>query len=300
MTNEQLVAEIKAGVNKKDNMLQLWQQNKRFVSMIAQKYIGYAERDDLEQEGSLALCCAVNGYDEGLGVPFINYAANWLHQGMRRYIDNCGSIVRIPVHEQQKQKEYKKAINAFKMCFGRQPTQVEAAEYMGLTLMQLETIAKSLHMKEIGSLDVPIDGEDGECTIGAMVAGVVNVEEDVLDHIEQEELKKVLWDVVDTLPGKQPQVLRMRYQQGKSLNEIGLVLNTSYQNVHELQYKAFREMRKSQTTRKLEPFLADYIGSKAYNSNGAGVFAHTLTSSTESVAMQLYEKWMKEEKHEGF
>ena len=300
MTNEQLVAEIKAGVNKKDNMLQLWQQNKRFVSMIAQKYIGYAERDDLEQEGYLALCCAVNGYDEGLGVPFINYAANWLHQGMRRYIDNCGSIVRIPVHEQQKQKEYKKAINAFKMCFGRQPTQVEAAEYMGLTLMQLETIAKSLHMKEIGSLDVPIDEEDGECTIGAMVAGVVNVEEDVLDHIEQEELKKVLWDVVDTLPGKQPQVLRMRYQQGKSLNEIGLVLNTSYQNVHELQYKAFREMRKSQTTRKLEPFLADYIGSKAYNSNGAGVFAHTLTSSTESVAMQLYEKWMKEEKHEGF
>lgn len=295
MTNEQLVAEIKAGVNEKDNMLLLWQQNKRFISMIAQKYTGYVEREDLEQEGYLALCRAVDGYDEKLGVPFVNYAANWIHQGMRRYIENCGSVVRIPVHEQQKQREYKKAINTFKVRYGRQPTQVEIAGYMGLTLEQLEAIKKSLSMKEIRSMDTPVNDEDDECTIGAMIAGVANVEEDVLDHIEQEELKKVLWDVVDTLPGKQPQVLRMRYQQGMSLNEIGLVLNTSYQNIHELQYKAFLEMRKSQRTRKLEPFLADYIGSRAYNSNGAGVFARTLTSSTESIAMQLYENWMKEE-----
>ena len=35
MSNEQLVLRIKAGENVADNMLQLWQQNKKFISSIA-------------------------------------------------------------------------------------------------------------------------------------------------------------------------------------------------------------------------------------------------------------------------
>ena len=38
MSNEQLVLRIKAGENVADNMLQLWQQNKKFVASIAKKY----------------------------------------------------------------------------------------------------------------------------------------------------------------------------------------------------------------------------------------------------------------------
>ena len=37
MTNEELVAEIKAGINEKDNLTALWEQNKRFVAKITRK-----------------------------------------------------------------------------------------------------------------------------------------------------------------------------------------------------------------------------------------------------------------------
>ena len=84
MTNEQLVARIQVGEDTAVNMLQLWEQNQRFIGMIAVKYSGYAEMDDLKQEGYLALCEAVRHYNPDQGVPFINYAAFYIRLGMQR------------------------------------------------------------------------------------------------------------------------------------------------------------------------------------------------------------------------
>lgn len=63
MSNEQLVLRIKAGENVADNMLQLWQQNKKFISSIAKKYAAYEEIEDLIQQGYFGMSNAVNGYD---------------------------------------------------------------------------------------------------------------------------------------------------------------------------------------------------------------------------------------------
>lgn len=68
MTNEQLVIRVKAGEDTAGNMLKLWQQNKGFIAKMAKKYQGYAEMDDLMQEGYIALCEAVRQYDPEQGV----------------------------------------------------------------------------------------------------------------------------------------------------------------------------------------------------------------------------------------
>lgn len=75
MTNEQLVVRIQAGEETAANMLQLWQQNKGFVASIAKKYRGYAEMEDLMQEGYIGLNDAVAHYKEGKGALFTSYAA---------------------------------------------------------------------------------------------------------------------------------------------------------------------------------------------------------------------------------
>ena len=95
MTNEQLVARIQAGENTAENMLQLWQQTKAFVAKLAKKYKGYAEFDDLMQEGYLGLNEAVNHYDVSQHIPFINYAAYWIKQCMQRFVER-DSTVRLP------------------------------------------------------------------------------------------------------------------------------------------------------------------------------------------------------------
>lgn len=96
MSNEELVIRIKAGVDVADNMLQLWEQTKSFIHMAARQYQGYAELEDLEQEGYIALYDAVDGYSQEAGCKFLSYASFWIKQRMKRYIENCCMPVRIP------------------------------------------------------------------------------------------------------------------------------------------------------------------------------------------------------------
>lgn len=133
VTNEQLVALIRAGENEAGNMLQLWQQNRGFVYKMARMFSSYAEMDDLMQEGYLGLCEAVRYYDAEKGVPFINYAALWIRQVMQRYIDNTGNVVRIPVYLGDLVKRYKKLNNEYFKYYGMKPTDREMSAFLGVS-----------------------------------------------------------------------------------------------------------------------------------------------------------------------
>ena len=87
---------IQGGIDVSENMLQLWQQNKGFIARLAMKYTDCEDIEDLKQQGYIGLCNAVDGYRETEGTPFINYAAFWIKCSMRRYIAECGCIVRVP------------------------------------------------------------------------------------------------------------------------------------------------------------------------------------------------------------
>lgn len=69
MENEELVARIKAGIDTADNMLALWEQNRGMIGKLARRYSAYADIEDLQQEGYLALYDAIDGFkpDKGLG-----------------------------------------------------------------------------------------------------------------------------------------------------------------------------------------------------------------------------------------
>lgn len=129
MTNEELVTRIKAGIDTADNMLALWQQNRCYIHSIAKRYQGNAEIDDLEQEGYLALYDAIDGYNVDSGYKFLTYATRWVRQRMTRYIQNNGTV-RIPVHEGEKLREYKKLVNAYRIRLGRKPSRHEIADNM--------------------------------------------------------------------------------------------------------------------------------------------------------------------------
>ena len=68
MSNEQLVTLIKAGENTSENMKVLYLQVKSFIHVMAMRYQGMADLEDLEQEGYLALYPAIDGYDPEKGV----------------------------------------------------------------------------------------------------------------------------------------------------------------------------------------------------------------------------------------
>ncbi|WP_416810387.1 sigma factor, partial [Dorea formicigenerans] len=73
------------------------------------KYTGYAEFDDLVQEGYLGLYEAVNHYDTARGIPFINYASYWITHRIRRYIER-NSTIRVSFEMYQLTAKYRRIV----------------------------------------------------------------------------------------------------------------------------------------------------------------------------------------------
>jgi len=291
LSNEQLVIRIKAGEDVAWNMEQLYNKVRRFIHAVAWKYRDSGELEDLEQEGYLALYPAIDGYDPAQGVKFLTYAEYHIRQRIRRYLQMNGSCLRLPVHCLEKVQQYKRLCNAFNCEYGREPSDREAAAFMGLNLGQIEGIKESACMVRLGSLDSPVKGLGGgeDITVGDMVASADDMEGDTVERMQRAQLCAVLWDCVVSLPGQQPEVIRKRYQENKTMEAIGREYGTSGEAVRQIQAKALRELRKPRYAKRLRPFVPEYdrIYSMALMGNGAGKFNRTWTSSTERAALNV-------------
>ena len=291
MTNEQLAVRIRAGENVGDNMAILYDQVKDFIHAMAYKYHGQGELEDLEQEGFLALYDAIDHYEADQGVKFLTYASHWIHQRMRRYLQNNGSCMRIPVQCLEQIRKMKKYQSDYEKEYGREPSAVEIARFMWLTLEQVRALQENACMANLRSLDAPVVGVDGteDATVGDLVAAAGNQEEDILDRMEKESLCCTLWRCVDSLPGIQPEVIRSRYQRKLTLRECGVSCGLTAAAARQQHDKALRSLRSGENGKLLRQFLPEdsWIYNSALIGGGVGHFAHTWTSSTERVALEL-------------
>lgn len=291
MTNEQLVIRIKAGIDVADNMLQLWQQNHGYIASVAKRFQGYEDKEDLMQQGYIGLCNAVDGYNPDEGVLFLTYAGFWIRQSMQRYIEDCGSVVRISVHCRNRIREYEKFCRTFELYYGRKPTDGEIQLYLGISEEKLKDIRKAVQMSNIGSLDVPV-GDDEECSMYDLLPGHECPEDEIVDHLQEEQLRETLWVMVDELPGQQSTVIRMRYQEGKTLKETGEAAGLTVEQARQMQNKALGSLREPRRARVLRSLMYGDIYSKALKGSGVEHFNRTWTSSTEYTAIEEAERWL--------
>lgn len=291
MTNEQLAVRIRAGENVGDNMAILYDQVKDFIHAMAYKYHGQGELEDLEQEGFLALYDAIDHYEADQGVKFLTYASHWIRQRMQKYIQNTGSPLRLSAGRQKAIRKYRKFCTEFQTEQGRKPTEAELCRSLWLTLEQLREIQYDACMTAVKSLDAPIKGAEGEedTTLGELAASATDPCEELLDRLEQEELCSILWQCVDGLPGKQPDVIRSRYKDNMTMKQCGQFCGISEAEARKQQLKALRSLRTGKNAKLLYPFVLEdeRIYSGALIGNGVERFNHTWTSSTERVALEL-------------
>lgn len=291
MTNEQLVALIQAGEDTGKNMALLYDQVKDFIRSVGWQYRDTGEMEDLLQEGYLALYPAIDNYDPAAGVKFLTYASHWIHQRMRRYLQNNGSCMRIPVQCLEQIRKMKKFQSDYEKEYGREPSAVEIARFMWLTLEQVRALQENACMASLRSLDAPVVGADGteDATVGDLVAAAGNQEEDILERMEKESLCCTLWSCVDSLPEIQAEVIRSRYQRKLTLRECGVSCGLTAASARQQHDKALRGLRSGENGKLLRAFLPEdsWIYNSALIGGGVGHFAHTWTSSTERVALEL-------------
>lgn len=232
---------------------------------------------------------AVGNYDLSAGTSFLSYAGFWIKQAIQRYHQE-NKHIHIPVYAQENISKYKKFRNAYRMYFGKEPTREQICCYLGISYEAMEKIESAAEAGKAGSMDKEIAGTDG-ITYGDMIADPKDNYEDVLDNLEKEQLKGILWELVDDLPGKAPEVIRMRYQQELTLKETGEAIGINMEAVRQWQQKGLRELRKPSRSNLLREFYKDgEIYSRGVVGGGVGTFNRNWTSSTERTALDMIER----------
>lgn len=287
MKNEQIVAEIRAGRDTAGNMLLLYQKNKGLIYTIAQKYMNYAELDDLMQEGYIWLSYAVDHYELDASVKFSCYAWKVIGRGMQKYIYH-NSGLNMPEYMAALLLQYKKLCSSFAVRYDRTPIDREICKYLNINKKQLDNLKKTAETSKIASLDSPISEEGEVICLQDTIESQESIEDEAVDHVQQYQLKRAVWAAVDNLPERRARIIRKRYADGFTLKDTGKALGISPERVRVEEKRALKELGRIKAG--LREFADDMVYNKAVQGNGVGTFNRTWTSSTEGIAISLTEE----------
>lgn len=286
MTNEELICLIQHSGNKEQYFEELYIKNKRMIADIANHFSAYADFEDLCQEGFFGLIRAAETWENDREVKFGTYAYSVIKAHVFRYIENNENVVRLPSNTRNAIMKLKKYTDNFYKTKGRKPTLLELSKYMDMPVDKIENLFSGMFVANTKSINEVIS-EDGDLTLEDTVQDPDNQIDKIEEVIQFEQLRLVLWDIVDSLDSDQAKVIHEKYQNNTSVNDMADMMGITPNNVRTLEQRAFKELRKSKNLKKLEPFhMSDsHIFSIGVNSTGYANFERTWTSSTERAVL---------------
>lgn len=234
---------------------ELIMHNMRLVKSIAGHYTcAGLDSDDLISIGSMGLIPAIEKFDLTSTHKFSTYATYWIKQAIRREIINQNRAVRIPANVQETYNKIRKATEALRQALGHEPTKHQVAKAVGMTAKEVEEIT-SFFMEPI-STDTTLTDED-ETTVGDLIADENSI--DPIDAIYSVELKTMVSTVLNTLPEKEREVIKLRFgidgHPQRSLEEVGAILGYSREWIRRIEERALIKLRNPIRSNKLKSFL---------------------------------------------
>ena len=282
MENEDLVL-LYRQTGKNEYLERLYTQNIPLIMQIATRYSGRADMEDLSQEGFFGIVKAIETWNPEEGTKFMTYAAYWIRAYMAQYCDNNANMIRIPTHTNEAILRAKTASERYFLEHGKAPSVAELAKAVGVSIKQMEKTLKNANIQTVSSLNEGLGGTEGLC-LEDVIADPGDMYEGIEDNLQNEQLAKVLWGMVDTLDQEQGQIIRAKYLKGYNSRQISEHLGGSPEQIRQKESVAIRALRKNSD--ELKPFVPDErLYSCGIRGTGIRSFLNTWTSATEKAVL---------------
>ena len=238
----ELAARIKKG-DKRARELMI-KANLRLVVKIAREYEDYGmPLLDLINEGNLGLMKAVERFDPGKGAKLSTYSSWWIKQSIKRALANQSKTIRLPVHVVDKLFHMRKAAVKLQEVFGREPTDEELGDELGLSAQKVAQLRTAAIRP--ASLEAPL-GDDET----SRIADVVRDEsaETPYEQLEEKTSSSMLREMVATLDPREAEILRYRFgldgDDERTLEDVGERFGVTRERIRQIQNVALAKLRK--------------------------------------------------------
>ena len=210
--------------------------NMRLVLSVVGRFSASQENaDDLFQAGMVGMMKTLNNFDRSLGMRFSTYAVPMIIGEIRRSLrDRTG--IKVPRSMRDTAYKALKAREKIVESTMKDPGLTEIAEEIGIDMRQVACALDAV--SEPVSFFEPAfsDGEDGM---------------QILDQLADEKENADLWsekialaEALKQVPERELAVLKMRYFDGKTQNEISEKVGVSQAQVSRLEKSAVARLRK--------------------------------------------------------
>ena len=200
---------------------------------------GGLDREDLVGAGVIGLIKSVDQFDPSRDVKFETYAIALVRGAILEMLRDEDWV---PRSIREKLKQLDRANSALETKLGSPPDDGQLAEFMGITVGEVNELQVRAGRTTVYSLDDILGSSEGDDTM-SYIDLIEDENSNPSGEVEGKEIRRILSAGVDKLPDRERLVVALYYFEGLTFKEIGRVLGVSESRVYQLHTQAMNRLR---------------------------------------------------------
>ncbi|MDA9556842.1 RNA polymerase sigma factor FliA [Vibrio sp.] len=189
--------------------------------------------EDLIQAGMIGLIEAQKNYDGSKGASFETYAGIRIRGSM---LDDMRKGDWVPRSVHRNNREINQAIANLERQLNRDPTDVEIAQFLEMSLDQYHAALADINCSKVIGIEDLGTSDDS-------VASLAQDKNTPFEGVASDNFKVALVDAIKTLPEREALILSLYYDEELNLKEIGEVIGVSESRVSQILGQSMQRLR---------------------------------------------------------
>lgn len=211
----------------------------------ARNVVECEDPEEVFQVAFMGLQQATRRFDPERGYRFLIYATYWMRQAIVRWRADEGASIRIPVHRSEKIAKLDLALDRLDVRVDRGVSDHELAADLQWTIDEVR------HFRAIPREAKYLESADDWDKLYSR--------EEIINVFDQAETERIVRDMLDELPDRQAEVIRMRFGIGRNtdmtLEEIGQLYNVTRERIRQIEMKGLNLLSHPGRIRRLRELL---------------------------------------------